>query len=569
MASLREEIVQRITDRFRRTSVGEPPPENDSSIETRKKSAGENQSAQGKGAWDWYSDQTQLDGKRKGKYDEYDKMDRESVEVSSALDIYADNATSGSRDDDGVVEFVSEHDKVVEILTEVKDRLELDGDLWSIAREMVKYGDCFEEVVAYDDGEVHRLKHLDPDTMQVRHDEWGRPDPEFPFVQVDDTGDEVAEFADWQVLHFRMTKDRTSKYGVDGSLLFSIRKIFKQLSMMEDSMVIARLTRAQQRFGFRIDVTGIEPGQPTVDYLSEVKKTLKKKRTIDPATGEMDMKYNPLAVEEDIFLPSREGGGSDVKVLQGASNLGQLADVEYFSKKLFAGLKVPRAWMGFEGDTKARAVITELDVQFARTVRRVQQALIRELRKLFDLVLATRGIDPATYEYQIRLPILSTVDELRDWQLKLVKANVAKAYKNDLNVSTVWVYKNLLDLTDEEIEEMLDAFEDPDSLENRLADAKIPAAFQGEPAAPGKPGTPGVEVGNTSAPDGDEGSAPSQATKTSTVVKPPKDTAPTEESLSRRELRVIRNKLREDLRALDDLTQWEFEHRTGRKLSRR
>lgn len=567
MATLREEIVQRLTDLFRRSPAGEPVPDTDSSIETRK--SGENGAQQSTGAWDWYSDEVALEGKRKGKYEEYARMDTESVEIASALDIYADNATSGERDEDSIIEIVSDSEKVIEVLDEMVERLDLDADLWSIAREMVKYGDCFEEVVAYPDGEVHRLKHLDPEGIRVKQDQWGRPDPEFPFVQADSTGEEKAKFREWQILHFRMMKDRESKYGVDGSLLYPIRKVFKQLAMIEDSMVIARLTRAQQRFGFRIDVTGIEPGQPTVDYLNEVKGTLKKKRTIDPVTGQMDMKYNPLSVEEDIFLPVREGGGSDVKVLQGASNLGQLADVEYFSKKLFAGLKVPRAWMGFEGDTKARAVITELDVQFARTIRRVQQSLGRELRKLFDLVLLSRGIDPAVNEYSIRLPVLSTVDELREWQLKLVKTNVAKAYKNDLAVSTVWVYKNLLDMTDEDIEEMLDALEDPESLDNRLANARTPDALK--PDDPAKPGAKAPKTGATEpGPEGDTGTAPQGGVKTSTIVQPePDGAAGTAESLSRREIRILRNKLKSDLRALDELTEWAYEGRTGKVLTHR
>lgn len=313
----------------------------------------------------------------------------------------------------------------------------------------------------------------------------------------------------------------------------------------------------------------VAPFSPVADWRAVPTASDHEGRYYDPVTGQMDMKYNPLSVEEDIFLPVREGGGSDVKVLQGASNLGQLADVEYFSKKLFAGLKVPRAWMGFEGDTKARAVITELDVQFARTIRRVQQSLGRELRKLFDLVLLSRGIDPVANEYSIRLPVLSTVDELREWQLRLVKANVAKAYKNDLAVSTVWVYKNLLDMTDEDIEEMLDALEDPDSIDNRLVSARTPDALKPDDQA--KPGAKAPKVGATEpGPEGDDGSAPSGGVKTSTIVQPEADNAvTTAESLSRREIRILRNKLKGDLKALDELTEWAYEGKTGRELTRR
>ena len=122
------------------------------------------------------SDETSVENKRKLKYKEYERMDTESVEVASALDIYADNATSGDRDMNETIEVVSESETVVEILNEVKDRLKLDLELWSIARQLVKYGDCFEELVVYPDLEVHRLKHLPPDEMRVIEDQWGRLD---------------------------------------------------------------------------------------------------------------------------------------------------------------------------------------------------------------------------------------------------------------------------------------------------------------------------------------------------------------------------------------------------------
>lgn len=554
--SLFEDIVQRITDLFQRHSSNMPPPEVDSSIEARRSMDDGLDIANGS-SFAWYVDETSLESERIGKYREYDRMDTESVEIASALDIYADNATSGDRES-GTIEVVSESAKVIEVLNEVKGRLKLDFALWSIAREMVKYGDCFEEVVVYPDFEVHRLKHLSPSEVKVKEDEWGRPDSEFPYEQMNETGETIAKFADWQILHFKIAKNRTSKYGVDGSLLYPLRKVFKQLAMIEDSLIIARLTRAQQRFAFMIDVSGIEPGEPTADYLRKVKNSMKKKRTIDPVTGRMDLKYNPLSAEEDIFLARRESNGSDVKVLQGASNLGQLADVEYFSKKLFAGLKVPKAWMGFEGETHARAVITELDVQFAKTIRRVQQSLIEGLQKLFDFVLLTRGIDPIANSYTIKLPVLSAIDELREWQMEVIKANVAVTYKNSLGISSEWVYRNLLELSDEDIEEIKKALEDDDALDN------VRAAKAAEFAKPAV-----VVTGNAQgiiAPDANAQDVNAQDANKAAALAVAQQQEPATEALSARELRVMRYKLREELEALYDLLNWEVEAKTGTRL---
>lgn len=559
-----EDIVQRLTDMFRRNPAYEVPPEVDSAIETRRESGDSVHTSRG-GTYDWYADETTLETKRKKKYKEYERMDTEAVEIASALDIYADNATSGDREENESIEIVSESETVIEVLGEVKRRLQLDSELWSIARELVKYGDCFEEVVVHDDLEVHRIKHLAPARMRVVEDTWGRLDPEFPYEQTTDTGEIEAKFRDWQILHFLLKKDRTSKYGVDGSVLYPIRKVFKQLSMMEDGVVIARLTRAQQRYAFMIDVTGIEPGQPTQDYLRETKKELKKKRTIDPSTGKMDLRYNPMSAEEDIFLAKREGSGSDVKILQGAGNLGQLADVEYFSKKLFAGLKVPKAWMGFEGETHARAVITELDVQFAKTERRVQQALIAGLRKLFDFVLVTRGIDPVVHEYTVRLPIMSAIDELREWQMEAVKAEIAKKYRNELGVSTEWVYRNMLDLTDVDIAEIKTSLENDDSLDNVRAQRDIAYANALKPQ---------VIVANPAPEPDDEASGKKVIKKATDPVKdvPVKDVAGagvSEHKLSAREIRLMKHSLETQLDSLYELLDWEFEEATGRKLTRK
>lgn len=521
---LLENIVQRLSDLFQRSPGGEGAPDTDSSIETRR-SYDDSVDYGGGTAYAWYLDETSVENKRKLKYKEYERMDTESVEVASALDIYADNATSGDRDMNETIEVVSESETVVEILNEVKARLKLDFELWSIARQLVKYGDCFEELVVYPDLEVHRLKHLPPEEMRVIEDKWGRLDTKTPYQQVNDNGTTVAKFEKWQVIHFKMMKDRSSIYGVDGSILYPLRKVFKQLAMIEDSLVIARLTRAQQRFAFMIDVNGIEPGEATAEYLRKVKNSMRKKRTINPQTGQMDLKYNPLSVEEDLFLARRDGGGSDVKVLAGASNLGQLEDVEYFSKKLFAGLKVPKAWMGFEGDTHARAVITELDVQFAKTIRRVQQSLISGLRDLFDFVLVTRGIDPRENPYTLKLPILSTVDEMRQWELEKIKAEVATVYKSSLGISSEWIYRNLLDMTEEEIEE----------IKNELGDEEGLAYVQAKVSEPD----------STEVIDTDEEQL---------------------ETLSPRELRVLRHKLKEELSALQELVEWEYEHKTNKKL---
>jgi len=515
---LTEQIVDRITATLQKIVGYDTPPETDSSTEVRKKSVNDTVGPMIGGAWEWYQEQVQLEHSRHAKYRDYDLMDAEDPVLNSALDVYADNATKGDSDEDEVIEIVSDDNLVVEILNEVRDRLNLDAETWSIARAVAKYGDNFEEVVVYPDLEVHRLKHLPPEEMVVRTDKYGRLDPEAPYEQIrPDTGTVVARFKEWQILHFKLKRNRRSKYGVDGSVLYPVRKVFKQLTMMEDALVIARLTRAQQRYGFLIDVDGIEAGQPTLDYLNKVRDMMKKRRIIDPVTGRMDLKYNPLSMEEDLFVGVRSNSKADVKVLQGATNLGQLGDVEFFQNKLFAGIKVPKAYLGFERDVNAKATLTEQDVQFARSVRRIQLVIIEQYRKLFDFVLAVRGIDPTTVEYTVKLPVISTIDELRMWQVKKLKADVAKVLRREVGVSLRWILQNLLELSDDDIEDIVTDFEEPESVDNRIMTA---VSAIGTPAGVG-------------------------------------------EDISDKELRLLKYRLSEEIEALREFIDWKLEDQRG------
>lgn len=474
--NFRENILRTIANTLAKYQTFDAPPRVDSAIQTRKneipKGSGYGASlSDNTGAW--YDEQMHLDPTRLAKYRDYDLMDTEDPEIASALDIYADNATKGESETDVVIKIISKEQKIVDILEEAIKRVHLNVTLWAIVRNIVKYGETFEEVIVYADKEVHKLKHLDEKTMVVVQDDWGRLDPKYPYIQKNEIDYTVAKFEPWQVLHFQLDKDRNSKYGVDGSVLFPIRKLYKQLAMIEDSLVLARLTRAIQRYAYLIDTEGIEPGTPTLEYLQEVMKGMKKRRTINPQTGKMDLEYNPMSMEEDIFVSTRQGSNANVKVLQGTTNLGQLADIEYFRNKKFAGVKVPKAYLSHEKDVRARSMITEQDIQFARTVRRIQLATIDGLKKLFDFILATRGIDPEKTEYEIHLPLLSTIDELRLWQIQQLKATVSSILHRDLNISLHWILTKLLEYDEEDVAEIIKHFEDKDSFDNKVRDRDI------------------------------------------------------------------------------------------------
>ena len=559
--SFREGILRSIANTLAKyQDYDDEPPETDSSIETRKKfdaysGTGFGASTRNSGAW--YDEKMQLDPKRISKYKDYDLMDNEDPELASALDIYADNATKGESETDTIITIVSDNQAVVNVLEEVIEKTKLDSELWSIIRNLVKNGDEFEEVVAHLDGEIHRLKNLDHKHMVVIEDEWGRLDPEYPYVQKDDLDREVAKFKNWQVIHFQLDKDRGSKYGVDGSVLFPIRKLFKQLSMLEDSVVLARLTRAIQRYAYLVDTEGIEPGEPTLEYVEEVMSRMKKRRTINPKTGKMDLEYNPMSLEEDVFVSTKDGSNANVKVLQGSTNLGVLSDVEYFRDKKFAGVKVPKAYLSHEKDVRARAMITEQDVQFARTVRRVQMAVIKGLHKMFDFALMTRGIDPTTVEYEIQLPILSTIDELRLWQVKQLKANVSLILHRDLKISLHWILTHLLDYDEDDVKDIIKYLEDKDSIDNKIRDRDFETKEMF--IQPEKP-----EDGSETPERPKGGKVPTKRdNEEPTDTKKDKDRErKSEEDIDEEEVALLKDRLNYDLADLQDIIEWIVETRS-------
>jgi len=272
--------------------------------------------------------------------------------VHNSLDLYADNATKDRNEAGDPFEVKAKDIRVQNIINEIIERTKVKEMIWDTARAMAKMGDDFDENVVNDKGLIVRLKNLEPYTMFKNVDEYGRV-KEKPYVQKDEmTGVTVAEFEPWQIIHW---KNGGMKKMYGESVMKSIRRVYKQLQLMEDGMVISRLTRSQLRYKILVDVEGMDK-EEREDYIKKVKNEFKKKRLINPLTGKLETAQNPLTAEEDFYVGVTKESKADVGVLQGATNLGNIRDVEHFQTKLFAGLKVPKAFVGLEKDVKAKCL---------------------------------------------------------------------------------------------------------------------------------------------------------------------------------------------------------------------
>lgn len=407
---------------------------------------------------------------RRARYKEYDGMDSESVVISSALDLYADNSTSGSAE--GLVgkafKVVSRHKQVAELLERTTRRLKLRQHVWAIARDLAKYGESIHEVISASPLTVDRIKPLSGDSMEKIVDKRGMPGKvtgarqgdekrplakpgTFQWVQRSDSGQTLAVFADWQVCHWKLPTRPTDIYG--SSILRTARRLHKQLQMSEDAMVIQRLLRAHMRYAFLIDTGKLPPNQ-AIDFVESVKQRMKKKPIFDTKTGKLKIENNPLTAEEDFWLPSGEKSQSDVKVLQGSAALTNISDIKYLVDLLFAAVKVPKAYLGFEAGTAGRHVINTLDVQFARVVRRIQYQLAVGLYQIFDTVLTLAGIDPQKYTYEIQFPMIGTEDELRRWQINQIRYGVASMIKGSIpieGITDAWILRNIIGMDEDDI----------------------------------------------------------------------------------------------------------------------
>src|SRR5690606_12283684 len=242
---------------------------------------------------------------------------------------------------------------------------------------------------------------------------------------------------------------------------YAARRPFKQLRMMEDAVVIARLTRAHNRLAYMVDTGRMTPEEAQT-HLERVKQSLRKRRTVNPRTGKMDLNWNPLSIEEDIFIAVHKESKADVKVLQGDLTLGNLNDLEYFQQKILTALKVPNSYLQHEKDARSRSVVSYQDMQFARSVRRIQFVIQDGLRKLFDLQLILKGFDPQKVSYTVGLPVISIVDDLRGWQTWQLKMLVSRMFKQTFWPSDEWLLRNLLGYDEDEVQTLLQGQKKPD-----------------------------------------------------------------------------------------------------------
>ena len=234
------------------------------------------------------------------------------------------------------------------------------------------------------------------------------------------------------------------------SILEPARRIFRQLTLMEDAMMAYRVIRSSERRVFKIDVGAIPP-QDVEQYMQKVVTNLKRHSVVDPTTGKIDLRYNPMSIEEDYFIPVRPGSVTDIQSLAGAQNITQIDDIKYLRDKLFSALKIPQSYLTMgEGAEEDKTTLAQKDIRFARTIQRLQRVIIAELTKIGIIHLYTlgfRGDDLLSFELTLNNP--SKIAELQEIEFWKSKFDIAGAATEGY-FSRRWVTEKIFGMSHEE-----------------------------------------------------------------------------------------------------------------------
>ena len=396
---------------------------------------------------------------RLGLFRDYEAMDVDPI-IASALDIYADESTMKSEYGD-VLNITSDNNDLKDILHNLfYDILNIEFNLWPWVRNMVKYGDFF---LKLEINEKYGITNVIPmsayDITRVEGDDPENPEyVKFILESTDQRHQNNAakeEFENYEVAHFRMLSD--SNYLPYGkSMIEQARQIWKQVTLMEDAMLIHRIMRAPEKRIFKIDIGNIPPAEVD-NYMQRIINKMKKAPVIDEATGEYNLKYNMQNLTEDFYLPVRGGdSGTQLENLPGLE-FNAIDDIEYLKNKLLAALRVPKAYLGYEEEVGSKATLAAEDVRFARTIERIQRIVVSELTKIAIVHLYAQGYqDKDLVNFELGLTNPSTIYEQEKLELWNTKLGLAETAKRDNLVSSLWIYKNVFGFTDAEISKMND-----------------------------------------------------------------------------------------------------------------
>jgi len=405
-------------------------------------------------------------------YSDYDLMDTDAI-IASALDIVADECTL-KNDMGEILQIKSSDEDIQKILYNLfYDVLNIEFNLWSWTRQMCKYGDFFlkleisEEfgvfnVIPYSAYHIERQENFDPEApskIQFNYNPegiyGGSSSGYYAGPNNSQENASTITFDNYEIAHFRLLSDvNYLPYG--RSYIEPARKLYKQYALMEDAMLIHRIVRAPEKRIFYINVGAIPPNE-VENFMQKTISTMKRTPLMDQKTGEYNLKYNMQNVMEDFYIPVR--GNDQATKIDTTKGLEYAAieDVEYLREKLFAALKVPKAFMGYDENLSGKATLAAEDIRFGRTIDRLQRILLSELYKIALVHLYAQGYrDEQMTNFELDLTTPSIIYDQEKIALMKEKVDLASQMMENKLVPTDWIYEHIFHFSEDQYEEYRD-----------------------------------------------------------------------------------------------------------------
>jgi len=401
-------------------------------------------------------------------YADYEAMDTDPI-IASALDIISDECTLKNSQGD-VIQIRSSDENIQKILYSLfYDILNIEFNLWFWIRNMCKYGDFFLKlevaekygvynVIPFSAYNIVRLEGTNPSNPSeviFKYDPTAALGATAGYSTSYQNTDLGITFYNYEMAHLRLIGDvNYLPYG--RSYLEPGRRLYKQYILMEDAMMIHRLTRAPQRRIFYVNVGAIPPNE-VENYMQRMINKMKKTPLVDQKTGQYNLNYNVQNMLEDFFIPVR-GNDSSTRIDNAPPlEYNGIEDINYLLNKLFAALKIPKAFLGYEKDLTGKATLAAEDIRFARTIERIQRIVLSELTKIALVHLYAHGYDDESLtNFELSLTTPSIIYEQERIALMKEKMDLASQMMETSFLPTDWIYDKLFHFSEEEFDEYRD-----------------------------------------------------------------------------------------------------------------
>ncbi|MCK9459660.1 MAG: portal protein [Proteobacteria bacterium] len=259
-----------------------------------------------------------------------------------------------------------------------------------------------------------------------------------------------------QIVHTKIGDDRRTFYPYGVSLIEAARGPAHQLRLMEDSMVVYRLSRAPERRVFYIDVGTLSPARAEA-FMERIKDQFRKKKVAPsrgggPGASSVEERWHPPAIDEDYWLPIRPNAtNTRIDTLQGAQNLGEIDDALYFRNKLFTALKFPLNYFSTEDANATKTSLSSQNVRFARTIERLQAHFSKAVVQIITTHLKLRGVPKEDFEdLQVIWTPPSEYRELSKQELMNNRIGWASNLKGSMIMADFDILTGILKYTEEE-----------------------------------------------------------------------------------------------------------------------